>query len=114
MRLIDADALLQEMVGITDGWLKPPKDWKWYEDLVRNAPTVAKDIKVPDKWVSVKDRLPEKQGEYIAFDGKSVFGAYYEGGTLDTKWTDTTEWYRDYVVTHWMPLPKPPKEDEDD
>lgn len=40
MRLIDADALLEEMVGITDGWLKPPKDWKWHEDSVRNAPTV--------------------------------------------------------------------------
>ena len=25
MRLIDADALLYEIIGIKDGWLKPPK-----------------------------------------------------------------------------------------
>lgn len=41
MRPIDADALLEEMVGITDGWLKPPKSWRWYEDSVRNAPTIS-------------------------------------------------------------------------
>lgn len=41
MRPIDADALLEEMVGITDGWLKPPKGWRWYEDSVRNAPTIS-------------------------------------------------------------------------
>ena len=46
MRPIDADALLEEMVGITDGWLKPPKNWKWYEDSVRNAPTISSQVNV--------------------------------------------------------------------
>ena len=40
MRLIDADELLQEVMGITDGYLKPPKNWRWYEDSIRNAPTI--------------------------------------------------------------------------
>ena len=40
MRLIDADALLYEIIGITDGWLKPPKKVLKLEDLVKTAPTI--------------------------------------------------------------------------
>ena len=54
MRLIDADALLEEMVGITDGWLKPPKDWKWYEDSVRNAPTIEAEPVKHGQWMESK------------------------------------------------------------
>ena len=54
MRLIDADALLEEMVGITDGWREPRKDWKWYEDSVRNAPTI--------------DAEPVRHGHWIPAD----------------------------------------------
>jgi hypothetical protein len=38
MELIDRDELLIEVMGITDGWLRPPKNWKSYEDSIRNAP----------------------------------------------------------------------------
>ena len=50
-RLIDADALLEEMIGITDGWREPRKDWKWYEDSVRNAPTIDAVPVVHGHWV---------------------------------------------------------------
>ena len=40
MRLIDADALLYEMIGMKDGWLRPPKKVLNLEDLVKTAPTV--------------------------------------------------------------------------
>lgn len=40
MRLIDADALLYEMIGMKDGWLKPPKKVLNLEDLVKIAPTI--------------------------------------------------------------------------
>ena len=39
-RYIDADALLEDIIGITDGWRAPKKDWKWYEDCIKDAPTV--------------------------------------------------------------------------
>lgn len=61
-------------------------------------------------WVSVTERMPEEGGEYIAFDGETVFGAYYEIGTSGTGWTDATEGYDDFRVTHWMPLPGAPEE----
>ena len=40
MRLIDADELLKEVIGIHDGWLCPSKTWRSIEDSIRNAPTI--------------------------------------------------------------------------
>lgn len=100
MRLIDADALLKEMVGITDGWLKPPKNWKWYEDSVRNAPTV-------DGWTSVKDSLPKKKGDYLIYNTDGIVWPYWYNPE-NKKWYDNCG-YLTESVTHWMPLPKPPK-----
>lgn len=70
--------------------------------------TLLREQKQPG-WVSVTERLPEEKGEYIAFDGETVFGAYYEIGTSGTRWTDATEGYWDYKVTHWRPMPEPPE-----
>ena len=71
------------------------------------------------EWISVKDRLPEIDGYYLAtaFDydgeiwggGTYVLYAEYYNGT----WTwseNTTEWDVTDLVTHWMPLPQPPTE----
>lgn len=90
------------------------------------------------EWISVKDRLPSKDGEYIVA---------YKLDTIPPKWQFETclfaldlysvnrfdfprEWYKDKsgffdsepehgycevseIVTHWMPLPEPPEENED-
>ncbi len=67
-----------------------------------------------NEWISVNDRLPEigtnKQYPHcsdnvIATSGKSVFLAYYEDG----EWCNTKTDFPTNVVTHWQPLPKPPK-----
>ena len=50
MRLIDADELLKEVVGMTDGWFKPPKGIRSIEDLIRNAPTVNLNSYKPCPW----------------------------------------------------------------
>ena len=66
-----------------------------------------------ESWISVKDRLPEKNGAYLVFcDGESVFSAFYERGREHSEWTDDYEEYCDLDVSHWMPLPEPPKGDE--
>lgn len=56
------------------------------------------------EWVSVKDRLPEKDGFYLAwytFKGnghtRDIF--YYNCGSPMPS-----------AITHWMALPEPPKE----
>jgi hypothetical protein len=71
------------------------------------------------KWISVEERLPE--------DGVFVLAANDDGKMLVAKYeSEVLGWYLKYCcydfdvwdseengpVTHWMPLPLPPKEEE--
>lgn len=70
------------------------------------------EAQVP-KWISVEERLPEGE-EYVLCWYKDEFGD--EWSTVGLKWgcawdldiDDNSG--RNLTVTHWMPLPKPPKE----
>lgn len=60
------------------------------------------------KWVSVNDMLPEKDGKYIVCTAKGSvyctrFKAYGKSGSFQTDINTH--------ITHWMPIPEPPKED---
>lgn len=53
------------------------------------------------KWISVNERLPEKDGDYITYgDGDIKIRTFFF--RLYFEWDD--------CVTHWMPLPEVPKE----
>ena len=61
------------------------------------------------EWISVKDRLPEKDGSYIVHSGASgkVYTAHF--------WERNRRWSGRGInsnVTYWMPLPEPPKYDD--
>ena len=99
MRWIDADKLKEAFE--TDGFLSP-----YMERMIDACPTV-------NEWINVKDRLPEI--------GKEVLVCYDFGRmmvtALDGYWgTERLFWkYNNWItnpisVTHWMPLPEPPKE----
>lgn len=61
------------------------------------------------RWIPVTERLPEDDSQVLACTrhGKA-FSAHY-----DHKWKS---WSVSHTVkiTHWMPLPEPPKEDAND
>lgn len=61
----------------------------------------------PDKWISVKDRQPKHHTPVLAFcdNGDTIFGFidFYK------HWAEVGSEIP-YEVTHWMPLPEPPKE----
>lgn len=73
-------------------------------------------IKFEPRWIPVTERLPEKRkAHYLCFlDDDSVAVCYWSNITLkgSTKW----EWHNPNwkEVTHWQPLPEPPKEDKAD
>ena len=60
------------------------------------------------EWINVKTRLPEG-GHNVLFcthDGLVNEGNKEENGWIGYRWSVK---YNDNEVTHWMPLPKPPK-----
>lgn len=88
MRLIDADELMESIrkaLGIksmTKSLLLPAE--RTIIDQIDSAPTVVKDINVPDKWVSVKDRLPHNANN---------LGAFCPRYLVQTKYGTTEGWY---------------------
>lgn len=69
-------------------------------------------------WISVEDRLPERDGKYLC-----RYGFVHEGKIRGKKYTSiigycatnpNSHWltlFTDMRVTHWMPLPEPPEEE---
>ena len=80
-----------------------------------------------NEWISVKDRLPDKDGEYLVFekgsygnqirtlrfakDGRKVDKYDFYRGWKNVWYRYDSEWGHITIdsVTHWMPLPQPPK-----
>ena len=75
----------------------------------------ATDIIVGGKWIPVSERLPE--GDKVVLCYKADRGIKF-GILLDATYADGVQAFKDkdrafaFGVTHWMPLPEPPKEDE--
>ena len=62
------------------------------------------------EWISVDDRLPEEKVNCIVYykhaycdndDYWAIGTCFYDGNKFQMHWS--------YKVTHWMPLPEPPK-----
>lgn len=70
------------------------------------------EAQVP-KWISVEDRLPEEPcAVLVVLYGSAVCVAWYNY----PGWFETGSGIRCSAgngVTHWMPLPEPPKEETD-
>ena len=67
--------------------------------LIANGVTV-------QEWIPVTERLPEEDGDYLAYFGEydGICVVYYEVLKTKSKWC--CKWKE---VTHWMPLPPAPK-----
>ena len=110
--MVDKKFLVQKYTA----WAKYPEKYTAKQVLTEIVPDVKQLEEVPepvstDKWISVKDRLPEEpiRGEKIpvliaeGFNGP-VYEAFYEGGG-----DFCTSMYENYLAaTHWMPIPNPP------
>ena len=140
MRMIDLDVLITKIDELSQYFEKPREATisldALYDMIVDDIPTVAEDTNVPDKWVSVKDRMPENANKPGAFCPRYLVMTKY-GVTEGWYNPDKGCWYvllwfmfryveedinleradkpgvaSNVEVTHWMPLPEPPKGDE--
>lgn len=113
MRTIDADALKDTL----EFW----REWEnalYVEWVINKAPTIG-------GWISVKDRLPEKDGDYLTrlrHGGMKVMGFTQNLRKVDDYYFRKKKpgWYeydseRGFCerndITHYMPLPELPKEE---
>ena len=59
------------------------------------------------EWISVEERLPEAEVDVLVTDDNGyVYVSRYHVGSISF-WSAMKE------VTHWMPLPAPPEENDD-
>ena len=78
-----------------------------------------------DEWISVKDKLPQNDEDVLVYHSEDFYitvgfynsdnvQSYIEsnGHRFYTKdgWETDIQWAQKGRVTHWMPLPLPPKE----
>lgn len=83
---------------------KPDPFLSAYAKAVASAP--------PSPWISVKERMPEGSGTEVmvyrpSHTGSCVFTAFKVASTPEM-WMNGG--HAIFGVTHWMPLPEPPKE----
>ena len=60
----------------------------------------------PCKWISVKGRLPRCGDRVIMTDGVFVCEAFL---SISGKWVRNGIGWIESEITHWMPMPHPPK-----
>lgn len=122
MRPIDGDALKHNLENAKENAERAGKQiyseiFNTFIDWVERMPTLTQ----PNGWISVNEKLPEEGYEhkcllYTPRDGVMCVG-YYDG---KDNWNNRDRWMivtamrstktLTKKVTHWMPLPAPPKE----
>ncbi len=73
---------------------------------------VAKDMNVPSKWISVKDRLPEHGDVVLCWHKAKDYPIVLQFDKRSGFWLDDQWDYGMGLITHWMPLPEAPKEEQ--
>ena len=79
-------------------------------EIVLKAPTID-SVPAAPRWVRCEERLPDDSRDVIIFHTSGIVGV---GSFIRPNWY---QWYSGgglpVDVTHWMPLPEPPKEAAD-
>ena len=64
-----------------------------------------------EKWISVEDKLPEPWVDVLCHHyNDDIFIGYFSKINGWNGWINANK-ENDIEVTHWQPLPEPPKED---
>ena len=101
--------------------------WRWLPDnatMVQLAEYLINSGITVQEWISVKDRLPDNKehdwvlAQVVEDNGYMHIPKVMEYRQLRNDWFEETYgWLSEhnglFSVTHWMPLPEPPKKEND-
>lgn len=74
------------------------------------------EAQVP-RWISVDERLPKKLMRVLVFKQRNGHALWNVAmWDIEIDWRGESDWSKNpdnwwFTVTHWMPLPEPPKEE---
>lgn len=116
-RPIDLDQLLKYPLrresALCDEEHADPHFLNGVESVLEWAQTLP-TLTPPNEWVSVEDSIPCSGKRVLATDGSFVGEAWYTSFSKSWYRNNGFEWDRICgQVTHWMPLPAPPKKEHD-
>lgn len=69
------------------------------------------------EWIDVNERLPDTEGYYLCVMGDDIVKPFVILKQFVNGIFYISDWYKENVgrkVLYWMPLPKPPKDGEND
>lgn len=110
-RDIDADALVEMLnkkvqTDLEMGLYNPGTLTQTFIRFVERQPTA--DVAPRAEWISVEERLPDKNGVFIVAleDSRDENFLYFDVRQYSYgKWCNIPD---KLTVSHWMPLPEPP------
>ena len=115
-RPIDADALVERTCREHCGCHRSDCCYSKLDDGYDACSRVAEieaapTLDVQQRWISVAERLPEDDFEVLVYTDR--YGGRHEFAYYVPR---LGAWYQNCAllipnITHWMPLPEPPKED---
>lgn len=90
-------------------------------------PEHAADVEPKQRWIPVTERLPkvgedvlvfavEKSNDFpsvIAISDRMIFRLFPASDGVETWRSPWQSFMTNYEITHWMPLPEPPKEEKE-
>lgn len=127
MRLIDADVLKEALRRIIIPEMKRYRDRNKLLNILNKLNVAIVNaidgvhticmVRLQPHWIPVAEKLPEENGKYIVtacydiWDSTVVMVAEYYIGSR-TWYDECCECSLEGIVTHWMPMPEPPVENE--
>ena len=113
-RYIDADALSIYFDALIkhaemEGLYNMAHVYERCLQIVNDAPTA--DVAPRAEWISVEERLPDRNGVFLVSLKESGYEnlVYFDViPYADGEWRNLPD---KFTVSHWMPLPEPPKGD---
>ena len=81
------------------------------DHLIANGVTFAKDTDAHSKWISVEERFPDEREVVMCWHKAHVHPIFCKWDESNLCWDNDCWTFGIGLITHWMPLPRPPREE---